>query len=528
MTSFTKKHRHIYFSIMAAVMVAMMGFAPLSLAAADPITGPVAQGQTYIVPSSSSTSIVINGNTYSLSSGYTVKSGDTLSSIASEFGVSTSQIIRANPQISNFSQLSVGETIYLPGELIINPSTGNPAYIVKSGDNLTRIAQEYGISLGTLEQLNPQISNFDLIYAGEYVNMPSGTSVQNGQEIYVVKNGDNLSAIAQEFGTSVAALLSLNPQITNPNLIYPGEQISIGQIQISSGKYEVQQGQTLNSIAQEFGMPVAIIVQANPGMSSSTQLVAGQTINVPSVINFGSGQTSAIISHDLAANGTRFYSFSASANQFVQINISPNSGVGLSIVGADGTQVKSASSGGSSFSSYLPKSEFYLITITSTSSSKVSLQLSLIIPARIAFASGSTTAQVSGNVAANSSQYYILKAQANQNLTLNVTSGVSISVVGANGKAVSNSSSGTSFSGTLPTTQDYIIQLTAGNTAVSYSLNLKIPAVPVTGTTYTVQPGDNLTEIAQMFNTTVSAILQANPQIVNPNLIYPGEVLVIP
>jgi len=525
MIGFTKKHRHIYFSIFAAVIVAMLGFAPLSVAA------PVVQaspGQTYVVPINSSNSIIINGNTYNLSSGYSVKSGDTLSSIASQFGVSVNALIRANPQISNFNQLSAGETVYLPGELIVNPSNGNTEYIVSSGDNLTRIAEEYGISLSALEQLNPQISNPNLIYAGQYINLPSGTSVQTGEEVYVVKSGDYLSGIAKEFGTTVTALLSLNPQIVNPNLIYPGEQILIGQIQISTGKYEVQQGQTLNSIAEEFGVPVAIIVQANSGMSSSTQLVAGQTINVPSVINFGLGETSATISHNLAANGTRYYSFSASANQFVQINISPNSGVKLSIVGADGTQVKSASSGGTSFSGYLPQSEFYLVTVTSTSSSAASLQLSLIIPARIAFASGSTTAQVSGNVAANSSQYYILKAQANQKLTLNVTSGISISVFGANGTAVSNSSSSSSFSGTLPTAQDYIIQLTTGNNAISYSLTLNIPAVPVTGTTYTVQPGDNLTNIAKMFNTTVSAILQANPQIVNPNLIYPGEVLVIP
>jgi LysM repeat protein len=45
---------------------------------------------------------------------------------------------------------------------------------------------------------------------------------------------------------------------------------------------------------------------------------------------------------------------------------------------------------------------------------------------------------------------------------------------------------------------------------------------------YTVQPGDYLSEIAQTYNTTVSAILALNPQITNPSLIYPGEVLLIP
>jgi LysM repeat protein len=45
--------------------------------------------------------------------------------------------------------------------------------------------------------------------------------------------------------------------------------------------------------------------------------------------------------------------------------------------------------------------------------------------------------------------------------------------------------------------------------------------------TYTVVAGDNLTRIAARFGTTVNAIVQANG-IVNPNLIYVGQVLVIP
>lgn len=50
---------------------------------------------------------------------------------------------------------------------------------------------------------------------------------------------------------------------------------------------------------------------------------------------------------------------------------------------------------------------------------------------------------------------------------------------------------------------------------------------PPTQQTYTVRPGDNLTRIAAMFNTTVQALVQAN-NIVNPNLIYVGQVLIIP
>jgi len=45
---------------------------------------------------------------------------------------------------------------------------------------------------------------------------------------------------------------------------------------------------------------------------------------------------------------------------------------------------------------------------------------------------------------------------------------------------------------------------------------------------YTVQPGDWLSDIANRHNTTVPAILAANPQITNPDLVRPGETILIP
>ncbi|SDG99679.1 LysM peptidoglycan-binding domain-containing protein [Desulfosporosinus hippei] len=45
---------------------------------------------------------------------------------------------------------------------------------------------------------------------------------------------------------------------------------------------------------------------------------------------------------------------------------------------------------------------------------------------------------------------------------------------------------------------------------------------------YIVQAGDTLFKIAQTYNTSVEAILAINPQITNPNLIYPGQIILIP
>lgn len=45
--------------------------------------------------------------------------------------------------------------------------------------------------------------------------------------IYVVTEGDNLSAIAEAHGTTLAEIIGLNPQIANPDLIHPGQEVHV-------------------------------------------------------------------------------------------------------------------------------------------------------------------------------------------------------------------------------------------------------------------------------------------------------------
>lgn len=54
------------------------------------------------------------------------------------------------------------------------------------------------------------------------------------------------------------------------------------------------------------------------------------------------------------------------------------------------------------------------------------------------------------------------------------------------------------------------------------------PVAVTAGTTYTIQAGDWLSDIARRYNTTVPAILTANPQITDSDAIQPGETIVLP
>jgi tyrosinase len=73
-----------------------------------------------------------------------------------------------------------------------------PRYIVHSGDTLAAIGTRFGVGLADLRAANPQVSDPDRIFPGQVVTIP-GSSPAPGSD-YVVQSGDTLTAIATRFG----------------------------------------------------------------------------------------------------------------------------------------------------------------------------------------------------------------------------------------------------------------------------------------------------------------------------------------
>lgn len=101
-------------------------------------------------------------------------------------------------------------------------SVSTQTHIVQSGDTLSGIASNWGTTWQDLARQNA-LSNPSLIYTGQVIRFTGGQS-EATMRSYTVRSGDNLSSIAQRLETSVQSLVSANG-ISNPNLIYAGQTL---------------------------------------------------------------------------------------------------------------------------------------------------------------------------------------------------------------------------------------------------------------------------------------------------------------
>ena len=142
--------------------------------------------------------------------------------------------IRGNVDRDLYTQdIFLSETSEIPNTENPNDSINTKTifYTVQSGDTLYEIANRYGTTVQELVDIN-NLSNPNLIYPGQTLRISTNSTVHGsesrgtGSIVYTVMRGNTLSQIANSYGVTVSHLVEIN-NIKNPNLIYPGEKLRI-------------------------------------------------------------------------------------------------------------------------------------------------------------------------------------------------------------------------------------------------------------------------------------------------------------
>ena len=159
----------------------------------------------------------------------------------------------------------------------------NEVYVVKRGDTLWGISNQYGVSVTELASLNGV--NADTLQVGQSLIIPakSGSNPDN-MFLYTVKKGDTLYSIARVYGVNVNSIKNLN-YLTSNNL-YIGQVLRIPEIYTKPDdmyvpdyvNYKVKRGDTLYSIAKAYGVTVDSLIQDNA--LKNNNLTVGQNLKI--------------------------------------------------------------------------------------------------------------------------------------------------------------------------------------------------------------------------------------------------------
>ena len=210
---------------------------------------------------------------------YVVKKGDTLWSIAKAYGLPVEKLKSLNNLTSN--NLTIGDSLIVKDSSGNNDSSSsadnNKYYIVKKGDSLYSIARSNNMTVDELKSLNNLTSN--ILSIGQRLIISSSSNVPNN--VYVVKKGDTLWSIANNFNVSVNDLKKINNKSNNSlsigeKLIIPGK--SNGE-NVNTTIYTVKSGDNLYSIARRYNVTVNEIKSLNN--LSSNLLSIGQKLSIP-------------------------------------------------------------------------------------------------------------------------------------------------------------------------------------------------------------------------------------------------------
>lgn len=140
-------------------------------------------------------------------------------------------------------------------------------HVVQPGETLSSIADQYGVSVDALASAN-DIANPNIIYTGETIvigdpnanyTAEAASATSAPAVTHVVQPGDMLSVLAQTYGVALTALAQSN-NIANPNAIYVGEVLTIPAVPLAQPVDHSQAEAILRQAETEFGLPDGLLL----------------------------------------------------------------------------------------------------------------------------------------------------------------------------------------------------------------------------------------------------------------------------
>ncbi len=264
--------------------------------ATAPATGPTATPEQTVTPTPSTDTVP-----------YVVQPGDTLASIAIEYGTDVDTLRRINNLTSD--ALLVGQPLYVPviegvvAPGLPSPTPGPVAYVIQPGDTLTGIAIKFGVDPIAIQERNNLLDPDNLTVGATIIipgaqpqtasaggnttaDEPSAATTPNAEGItHVVQSGESLTSLAVTYDVSV-------DEIAAANGMSAGDVLRIGQELIIPGVtpreaaaaqgnvHVVQAGESLFGIAVLYNVTVEEIIAAND-LTNPDALVVGQELIIP-------------------------------------------------------------------------------------------------------------------------------------------------------------------------------------------------------------------------------------------------------
>ena len=389
-------------------------------------------------------------------------------------------------------------------------------YTVKRGDTLKSIALENNLTVEAILNANPDIADPEDLRSGQSIVLPLlNTSGYSSGDYYTVKVGDTLESIAKEHGTTVDAILLKNPKLIDTDSVEAGETIEIPKAHASqippppatcSGRYyTVVAGDSLYLIAQRNNITLDALLAANPQITDPARISVGQVICVPGTTPSCEGTLYTIRAGDTLFSLAQRYNTTVDAIIRANPGIDPsNLRIGQVICIPSSTPGPVPCPGGTLYTiragdTLFALAQRYNTTVDAILRANPGIDPNNLRVGQIICIPGT------GPVPCPGGTLYTIRA----------------------GDTLF------SLAQRFNVTVDAIIQANPGIDPNNLRIGQEIcipgtgPAPCPGGTLYTIRAGDTLFSLAQRYNTTVDAILRANPGI-DPNNLRVGQVICIP